>query len=84
MKKIRGQKIVEETNNLELNFKYKKIRDFRNNRAAVCVDICDDYSFKKEYKELWGFVDEQLNEVIPCIYQEVEDLDDDFEPTQVK
>ncbi len=51
---------------------YTRVRSFRHGRAAVC---------REEYKpengmtlQYWGFIDESVREVVPCIYYRVCDF----------
>lgn len=50
--------------------KYCQIREFKENRAAVC--FIDKNFFQP--KKFWGFIDTDGNEIIPCIYLKVSDF----------
>ncbi|HEY5587533.1 MAG TPA: WG repeat-containing protein [Candidatus Paceibacterota bacterium] len=56
----------------EFKNKYCHIREFKENRAAVCLI---DKGFL-QHKKNWGFIDSEGNEIIPCIYLEVSDFVD--------
>lgn len=55
---------------------YVDMHDFRHGRAAVA--ICERFYSKGEgvwtYRNAWGFVDERMRLVIPCLYEKVFDF----------
>lgn len=55
---------------------YVDMRDFRHGRAAVAIR--ERYYSEGQrlwtYRNVWGFVDEQMRPVIPCLYERVFDF----------